>query len=260
MRLIFLGTGTSFGVPQVGCTCRTCSSTDARDKRTRTSAVIESDGRRLLIDTAPELRLQLVAAAVASVDAVLFTHGHADHVHGIDDLRAISVKHAGGLPVYGPGDTLAEMSRRFAYIFDPDVAAAPGTTKPELHAHALEPDRDTEIAGMPVRPLRLPHGSDSVFGYRVGPIAYLTDAKAIPEDARAQLGGLAVLVLNGLLSRPHPLHLSIPEAVSAAQQIGAQRTYLTHLTHETPHAELAARLPAGIAPAYDGLAIEVGPV
>ena len=111
-----------------------------------------------------------------------------------------------------------------------------------------------------MRPLRLPHGSDSVFGYRVGPIAYLTDAKAIPEDARAQLGGLAVLVLNGLLSRPHPLHLSIPEAVSAAQQIGAQRTYLTHLTHETPHAELAARLPAGIAPAYDGLAIEVGPV
>ena len=260
MRLIFLGTGTSFGVPQVGCSCRTCTSTDPRDKRTRTSAVIESNGRRLLIDTAPELRLQLVAAAVASVDAVLFTHAHADHVHGIDDLRAISVKQAGGLPVYGPADTLAEMTRRFAYIFDPEVTAPPGTTKPELQAHALEPDRDTEIAGMQVRPLRLPHGSYSVFGYRVGPIAYLTDAKAIPDGARAQLSGLAVLVLNGLLSRPHPLHLSIPEAVSAAQLIGAHRTYLTHLTHETPHAELAARLPAGIAPAYDGLAIEVGPV
>ncbi len=223
MRLIFLGTGTSFGVPQVGCSCRTCTSTDPRDKRTRTAALVEAGGRRLLIDTPPELRLQLVAAGVPSVDAVLFTHGHADHV----------------------------------YIFDPAVPALPGTTKPELHAHALEPDRETEIAGVAVRPLQLPHGPHPVFGYRVGPIAYLTDAKAIPDVVRVQLGGLEVLVLNGLLSRPHPLHLSIPEAVTAAQEIGARRTFLTHLTHETPHAELQARLPAGIAPAYDGLAIEV---
>jgi phosphoribosyl 1,2-cyclic phosphate phosphodiesterase len=260
VRLIFLGTGTSFGVPQVGCSCRTCTSTDPRDKRTRTAALVESDGRRLLIDTPPELRLQLVAAGVSTVDAVLFTHGHADHVHGIDDLRAISVKQAGGLPVYGPADTLAELAARFAYIFDPAVAVLPGTTKPELRAHALEADRATEIAGMLVRPLRLPHGAHSVFGYRVGPIAYLTDAKAVPDAARAQLAGLDVLVLNGLLSRPHPLHLSIPEAVAAAQQIGARRTFLTHLTHETPHAELLAQMPAGIAPAYDGLAIEVGAV
>jgi phosphoribosyl 1,2-cyclic phosphate phosphodiesterase len=258
VRLIFLGTGTSFGVPQVGCSCRTCLSTDPRDKRTRAAALIESNGRRLLIDTPPELRLQLVAAGVNGVDAVLFTHAHADHVHGIDDLRAISVKQAGGLPVYGPADTMTELSHRFTYIFDPAVLVEPGTTKPELRAHPLEADRDTEIAGLQVRPMRLPHGSHTVFGYRVGPVAYLTDAKTIPDTARAQLGGLDVLVLNGLLSRPHPLHLSIPEAVAAAQAIGARRTFLTHLTHETPHAELMTRLPAGVAPAYDGLVIEVG--
>ena len=130
--------------------------------------------------------------------------------------------------------------------------------QPQLAAHALEPDRDAGVAGMTVRAVALPHGSDTVLGYRVGSIAYLTDAKAVPEPARAQLAGLEVLVLNALLPRPHPLHLSIPEAVAAAQQIGARRTFLTHLTHDTTHAELAARLPPGIAPAYDGLVVEVG--
>ena len=258
MRLIFLGTGTSFGVPQVGCTCRTCTSSDPRDKRTRAAVLVETDGRRLLIDTPPELRLQLVAAGVTGIDAVLFTHGHADHVHGIDDLRAISVRHAGGLDVFGPADTMTELARRFNYIFDPTVLAQPGTTKPDLRAHVLEADRESDVAGVRVLPLRLPHGPHSVFGYRLGSLAYLTDAKTVPEAVRAQLRGLDVLVLNGLLSRPHPLHLSIPEAVATAQDIGARRTFLTHLTHETPHAELETRLPPGVAPAYDGLSIEVG--
>jgi len=258
VRLTFLGTGTSYGVPQIGCRCRTCTSTDPRDKRTRTAAVIESRGRRLLIDTPPELRLQLVAAGVTGIDAVLFTHAHADHVHGIDDLRAISVKHHAAVAAYGPPATLSELATRFSYIFDPAVRVQPGTSKPELVAHPLAADRETEIAGIPVRPLPLPHGDRAVFGYRVGPIAYLTDAKAIPDDVRPALTGLEVLVLNALLPRPHPLHLSIPEAVAVAQQLGARRTFLTHLTHETPHAELAASLPAGIAPAYDGLVIEVG--
>jgi phosphoribosyl 1,2-cyclic phosphate phosphodiesterase len=205
------------------------------------------------------LRLQLVTAGVGSVDAVLFTHAHADHVHGIDDLRAFSARQRAPLDVYGAAGTLAELTRRFAYIFD-GAPAQPGTSKPELAARPLEPDREAEIAGMPVRALVLPHGDRTVLGYRVGPIAYLTDAKAIPEAALARLAGLEVLVLNALLPRPHPLHLSIPEAVAAAQQIGARQTFLTHLTHATPHAELAASLPAGVAPAYDGLVIEVGPV
>ncbi|HUK21479.1 MAG TPA: MBL fold metallo-hydrolase [Gemmatimonadales bacterium] len=260
MRLTLLGTGTSFGVPQVGCDCRTCTSPDPRDKRTRTSALIEADGRRLLIDTPPELRLQLVGADIRKLDAVLFTHAHADHVHGIDDLRAISVRQSNGLAVYGPTDTLAELATRFPYIFDPAIVTPAGTTKPELRAHAIEPDRETDIAGFRVLPFTLPHGSKTVFGYRIGALAYVTDAKTIPETVRAQLAGLEVLVLNALLSRPHPLHLSIPEAVAAAQAIGARRTFLTHLTHETPHAELLGRLPSGIEPAYDGLAIDVSGV
>jgi phosphoribosyl 1,2-cyclic phosphate phosphodiesterase len=259
VRLVFLGTGTSYGVPQIGCDCRTCTSQDPRDRRTRTAALIEAGGRRLLIDTPPELRLQLVDAGVTSVDAVLFTHAHADHVHGIDDLRAVSTRRRGSLDVYGSAGTLAELMRRFDYIFD-GTPALPGTSKPELVAHPLEPDRETEIAGMPVHPLALPHGGGTVLGFRIGPLAYLTDVKTIPEPALARLGGLGVLVINALLPRPHPLHLSIPEAVAAAQRIGARQSFLTHLTHDTPHAELAARLPAGIAPAYDGLVIEVGAV
>jgi phosphoribosyl 1,2-cyclic phosphate phosphodiesterase len=256
VRLVLLGTGTSYGVPQIGCTCPTCTSSDPRDRRTRTAALVETAGRRLLIDTPPELRLQLVAAGVDRVDAVLFTHAHADHVHGIDDLRAISVRHA-ELPAYGPADTLAELARRFNYIFDDAVRPQQGTAKPRLRPQPLAPDEPAEVAGVPVLPLALPHGALTVFGYRIGPVAYLTDVKAVPEAARARLQGLEVLVLNALLPRPHPLHLSIPEAVATAQAIGARRTLLTHLTHERRHADLAASLPAGIEPGFDGQVVEV---
>jgi phosphoribosyl 1,2-cyclic phosphate phosphodiesterase len=257
VRLIFLGTGTSFGVPQIGCRCPTCTSPDPRDRRTRSGALIETQGKRFLIDTPPELRLQLVAAGVDHVDAVLFTHGHADHVHGIDDLRALSVRQGAVLPAYGARDTMAELGAKFPYIFDPSIVVPLGTSKPELEAHVLEPGTMATIAGVPVLPLALPHGAHDVLGYRMGGIAYLTDVKSIPEDVIAALAGLEVLVLNALLSRPHPLHLSIPEAVAAAQRIGARRTYFTHLTHEFSHAALAALLPDGIAPAYDGLVIDV---
>jgi phosphoribosyl 1,2-cyclic phosphate phosphodiesterase len=257
VRLTFLGTGTSFGVPQIGCRCRTCTSSDPRDRRTRTAALLETRGKRLLIDTPPELRLQLVAAGADRVDAVLYTHAHADHVHGIDDLRAISVRQGAVLPAYGPARTMAELAAKFPYIFDPAIVAHPGTSKPELAAHVLEPGRSAPVAGIPVLALALPHGREGVFGYRVGPVAYLTDAKAIPDAVVAALAGLDVLVLNALLVQSHPLHLSIPEAVAAALRIGARRTFLTHLTHDATHADLAARLPAGVAPAYDGLVIEV---
>ena len=257
MRLTLLGTGTSFGVPQIGCRCPTCTSTDPHDRRTRTSALIDTRGTRLLIDTPPELRLQLVAAGVAHVDAVLFTHGHADHVHGIDDLRALSVRLGAMLPAYGSRDTMAELATKFPYIFDPSIVVPLGTSKPELAPHVLESGTTVSIAGVPVLPLALPHGAHEVFGYRVGPVAYLTDVKAVPDRAVEALEGLEVLVLNALLPRPHPLHLSIPEAVETAQRIGARRTYFTHLTHEFTHQALTAMLPAGIAPAYDGLVIDV---
>jgi phosphoribosyl 1,2-cyclic phosphate phosphodiesterase len=223
----------------------------------RASVLLEAGGRLILIDTAPELRLQLVGAGVERVDAVLYTHAHADHVHGIDDLRALSVRLGGqGLPVYGPATALAEVRRRFAYIFD-GVPAQPGTSKPELSLHPLEPGRPAAIAGFGVLPLELPHGDQTVFGYRFGPLAYLTDVKSVPAHLDEQLRGLEVLVLNALWPRPHPLHLSVPEAVAVAQRLGARHTWLTHLTHASSHAALAASLPAGIEPAYDGLVIEV---
>jgi len=258
VRLVLLGSGTSFGVPQVGCGCRTCTSTDPRDRRMRTAALVETRGRRILIDTPPELRLQLVAHGIDRVDAVLFTHAHADHTHGIDDLRAITARRKNALPAFGPADALAELVTRFHYVFDQDHGARPGTSKPNLAAHPLAPGELADVAGVPVLPLALPHGDQVVYGYRIGDLAYLTDAKSVPDAVRERLTGLEVLVLNALLPRPHPLHLSIPEAIAAAQAIGARRTLFTHLTHETPHAELEASLPPGIEPAYDGLVVELG--
>jgi phosphoribosyl 1,2-cyclic phosphate phosphodiesterase len=178
-------------------------------------------------------------------------------VHGIDDLRALSVRLGAMLPAYGSRETMAELATKFPYIFDPAIVVPVGTTKPELAAHVLEPGIPATIADVPVLPLALPHGEHVVLGYRVGPMAYLTDVKAVPESVVELLEDLEVLILSALLSRPHPLHLSIPEAVETAQRIGARRTFFTHLTHEFTHQALAATLPPGIAPAYDGLVIDV---
>jgi len=257
MRLTLLGTGTSFGVPQIGCDCAVCRSTDPRDRRSRTGALLEAGGASILIDTPPELRVQLVAARVQRVDAVLYTHEHADHINGIDDLRIFSVRQHAPLPVYGPPETLERVRQSFGYIFDDDVQPYAGTSRPSLALHPLEPDVAATVAGVEVLPLAFAHGHARVYGYRIGPLAYITDVKAVPEAERARLKGLEVLVINALWWRPHPTHLSIPEAIETAQAVGARRTYLTHLTHETAHAELAVQLPPGIEPGYDGLVITV---
>jgi phosphoribosyl 1,2-cyclic phosphate phosphodiesterase len=260
VRLTFLGTGTSFGVPQIGCECAVCRSTDPRDKRTRVGAVVESGSTNLLIDTPTELRLQLIAAGVSRVDAVLFTHDHADHVHGIDDLRSISVQRASPLPIYGPAEALQSLARKFPYIFDDTIRPLPGTSKPEGVARALEPGRSVRIGTLDVVPVQVPHGPMRVFGYRIGPLGYITDAKSIPEDASALLrkdGGVKVLVVNALLRAEHPTHLSLDQAVETARRIGAERTFLTHLTHHTAHADLDAELPSGIYAAFDGLRVDV---
>lgn len=260
MKLTFLGTGTSFGVPQIGCECSVCRSTDPRDKRTRVGALVEWKGTHLLLDTPPELRLQLIAAGVSRIDAVLFTHDHADHTHGLDDIRAISVQRTSPLPIYGPAEALASLARKFPYIFDEAIRPLPGTSKPEGLARAVEPGRGVRIGAVDVMPLEVPHGSMRVFGYRVGPLGYVTDAKAIPDAACALLkadGGVKVLVLNALFREEHPTHLSIAQAVDAAGRIGAERTYLTHLTHHNAHADLETELPQGILPAFDGLQVEV---
>jgi phosphoribosyl 1,2-cyclic phosphate phosphodiesterase len=258
MRLTFLGTGTSFGVPQIGCDCAVCRSTDPRDKRSRSGAILEAGGATILIDTPPELRLQLITAGVSQVDAVVYTHEHADHVNGIDDLRIFSVRRQQPLPVYGPAETLERLRSSFNYIFDDAVMPFRGTSKPSLTLHQTEPGHMISVGGVDTLPLAFQHGHLRVFGYRFGDLAYVTDVKAIAEPERERLQGLDVLVLNALWWRPHPTHMSISEAVETARALGARRTYLTHLTHETGHAELEAQLPAGILPAYDGLTVEVG--
>lgn len=257
MRLTFLGTGTSFGVPQIGCGCAVCRSSDPRDKRNRSAALVEAGGSRILIDTPPELRLQLIAGGITQVDAVVYTHEHADHTAGIDDLRMFSVRQRRALPIYGPPETLDRLRSSFSYIFDDAVRPYEGTSKPSLELRALEPGRPVDVAGVPLLPLAFQHGHLRVYGYRFGSLAYITDVKSIPEEERSRLRGLDVLVLNALWWRPHPTHLSIAEAVETALALGAHRTYLTHLTHETGHAELAGQLPEGILPAYDGLSVEV---
>jgi phosphoribosyl 1,2-cyclic phosphate phosphodiesterase len=259
VKLTFLGTGTSFGVPQLGCHCAVCRSPDPRDRRTRVGAVVETNGgTRILIDTPPELRLQLVNAGIDRVDAVLFTHDHADHTHGIDDLRAISVRRSGPLSFYGSHDTIDSLTRRFGYIFDDQMRPLPGTSKPEGNARIVTPGDAFTVGDAEVLPVRVPHGPWWVLGFRIGPVAYITDAKSVPPDVVERLRGVEVLVINALFRTEHPTHLSIPEAIAVAQAIGAPRTYLTHLTHENFHADLEAELlPRGITPAFDGLTVRV---
>ncbi len=259
MKLTFLGTGTSFGVPQIGCACAVCRSTDPRDRRSRVGAVVETDeGARLLIDTPPELRLQLIGCGIDRVDAILFTHDHADHVQGLDDVRALTMKRKAPLVMYGSVETMRGIARRFPYIFDDRVQPVPGTSKPEGQLHVLTPGQACEIAGVQVLPVELPHGPGKVLGYRIGDVAYVTDAQQVPDDALAVLRGARVLVINALLRKSHPTHLSIPEAIEVAERIGAEQTWLTHLTHGNLHARLEAELPPGVSPAFDGLVVTIG--
>ena len=258
MKLRFLGTGTSFGVPVIGCNCATCTSDDTRDRRTRHAVVLEEDGRRLLVDTPPELRLQLVAAGIGSVDAVWYTHIHADHTNGIDDLRAFSVRNGHTLRLYGSETTVRTLAHRFDYVFDPSIKPLEGTSKPEADLEVFRAYEPIEVAGFTMIPLPVPHGPIRAYGFRVGDLGYITDAKQLPDATLDALRGVRVLVLNALWhGKPHPTHFTVEEAVQVAQDLGAERTFLTHLSHRVRHAELAAELPSGIAPAHDGLVVEV---
>lgn len=256
MKLRFLGTGTSFGIPVIGCDCAACTSEDPRDRRTRHGALIQSDdgATTLLIDTPPELRLQLLAARVSSIDAVWFTHPHADHTHGIDDLRVFSRR---ALPAYADASCAAFMRDKFSYIFDEDYLPVSGP-KVNLQLNEYRPGEKLRIGTLDMLPIALPHGDIESFGFRVGDLGYVTDAKQVPAAARAMLEGVRVLVLNALwFGKQHPTHMTIEEAVATALSLRAERTYLTHLTHRVVHAEVSAALPDGIEPAYDGLVVEI---
>ncbi len=260
MRLTFLGTGTSFGVPVVGCDCPVCRSTDPRDRRTRTGALVDLPGGRLLVDAPPELRLQLVENGVDSIDAVWITHPHADHVHGLDDLRVFTVRGRRALPAHVSREHAEELERRFAYVFDPSVPAAPGTDRPRLELKPFDVSRqsEVEVLGSTLQPVAVPHGPMTVYGFRAGPLGFVTDAKELTAAARATLEGVDTLVLNALWwGHPHATHFNVEEAVEAARSVGARRTFLIHLTHRVRHAELAERLPPDVQPAYDGLTVEI---
>lgn len=259
MRLRFLGTGTSFGIPVVGCDCPRCTSADPRDRRTRHAALLESDdgAHRLLVDTPPELRLQLLDAGIATIDAVWYTHEHADHTAGIDDLRIFTARSRGMLPAFASAHTAQVLRERFDYIFDAAVRAPAGTTKPEIRLCTLEAFTPVDIAGFHMLPLPVPHGGLQVYGFRVGGLGYLTDAQAVPDRVRRALDGVDTLVISALwFGHSHPTHLTIEEAVDVARDVGARRAFLVHLTHRVGHAELLDALPAGVAPAHDGLTID----
>ena len=233
-----------------------CASDDPRDKRTRSGALLELPGGTLLVDTPPELRVQLLRERVTALDGVWITHTHADHLHGIDDLRAFSARRP--LTMWVPALHRAELRARFPYIFDPTVAIQPGTTRPEIDVVPFEPLVPLSILGAELVPLPVPHGVTTVFGFRAGSLGYVTDGKALPPATLAALAGVRTLVLNALWwGDPHPTHFNVEEAIAAARAVGAERTYLVHMTHRIRHAEIERMLPDGVLPAYDGLTVEL---
>lgn len=250
-EITFLGTGTSNGIPVIGCQCGVCRSPDPRDRRTRTSAVVRFDDRTLLIDAATELRAQALANGLDRVDAVLMTHAHADHTSGIDDLRRFNELQQAHLPVYADRGTASMLRERFAYTFVDAFPFYGG--KPDLILREI--DGPFELFGQVIVPVPVFHGRLPITGYRIGDIAYVTDAKEIPAPSLELLRDLDILVLNGLRERSHPTHLSIPEAVEVIQTLRPRHAYLVHLSHETSHVEAEAMLPDGISIAWDGLTV-----
>jgi len=254
VRVVFLGTGTSHGVPMIGCDCAVCRSEDPRDKRTRPSIYLElDDGGRVLVDTTPDLRFQALRHDIRRVDAILFTHAHADHVMGLDEVRRFNMLTRQPVPVYADRRTLAALRRIFAYVFDSDAPKGGGV--PDLRLWTI--GGPFMIGRQEIVPVPIRHGNWHILGFRVGTFAYLTDCNGIPEASRPLLDGLECLVLDALRRRPHPTHFTLDQAVAAARKIGARRTLFTHIAHELGHEASCAGLPDGMALAYDALTIEM---
>lgn len=250
--MILTGTGTSTGVPVIGCACAVCTSGDARNRRLRPGAQVRLDGGVILLDTPTDLRQQSLRYGLPRVDAVLFTHPHADHVFGLDEVRVFNFRQRQVIPCFGSAETLAALRRIFAYAFE---RGQEGGGKPRVEL--LEVAGPFELLGREVVPVPVWHGEMSVLGYRIGRFAYVTDVNRIPAESLALLAGVDVLVLGALRYRPHSTHFSIAEAAEVAQAIGARRTLLTHIAHEVDHGNQELPLPPGVELAYDGLAFDV---
>ena len=251
LEILFLGSGTSHGVPVIGCDCPVCRSADPRNSRTRSSILVRCRGLNLLVDTAPELRIQVVRERIDRVDAVLYTHDHADHLHGIDDLRAFCQKHRMAIPLYGNEATLATIRSRWPYMFQDLEFAQRHLNVARLRLCPVSgPFR---VEGLEIVPIPLRHGEADILGYRIGRFAYLTDCSEIPEASIELLRGLDTLVVDGLRPRPHRTHFSLGQACLAVARLRPRQAFLTHLTHNVDHATVDAGLPAGVHLAYDGL-------
>jgi phosphoribosyl 1,2-cyclic phosphate phosphodiesterase len=251
--LVFLGTGTSIGVPVVGCGCQTCASADPRNSRTRCGLVLGLPEGNLLVDTPPDLRTQLLREKIGIVHATLFTHDHADHVFGLDDLRLFPYYLGHSMPVYCEQQVEDRIRKSFDYAFVP-AAMEYGGGVPQIEFRQITTE-PFDVLGQHVIPLRLEHGRFRVLGFRFGNVAYCTDTNGIPAESWPLLEGLDVLVLDALRHKPHPTHYSLSEAVEVAGRVGAGRTYFTHMSHDLEHAATNAALPEGMELAYDGLRV-----
>lgn len=261
LRVEFLGTGTSQGIPLIGCDCRTCVSADVRDKRLRPSIwLTTAAGEHIIIDIGPDFRTQALRARIPRVDVVLLTHEHRDHIGGLDDLRAYNARQ-GEIKIYGQKRTLAAVERAYDYIFNSNYPGIPLLALREIEAgRAFSPMMAQPIESSTASFLPLPifHGALPIFGFRFGNFAYLTDCKTIPDETLALLAGVDTVVLSALHHEPHHSHSTVEEALAWAAKIGARRTFFTHMSHQLPPiAEVEATLPAGVSFAYDGLVLQI---
>lgn len=253
LRLEMLGSGASFGVPVIGCRCPACTSSDPHDQRARSSIRLQWEDTQVVIDSGPDFRMQCLRSGITRLDAIWYTHAHADHTAGLDDLRPFC-KPDQALPVRAQQSTLDELFHRHSYAFQ-NAPNPYGVSKPTLQTFLI--DGPFEEGGLRVIPIPVKHGPFDVLGFRVGNLAYITDVNEIPPSSMELLKGLEVLVLTGLRPKPHPTHFHLDAAVEVAREIGAPRTIFTHMTHDLTHEQLLARLPEGIEPGWDGLAVEI---
>lgn len=255
LHVTLLGVGTSVGVPMVGCECRVCTSDHPKNQRLRCAAALRlDDGRTFLIDTPPDLRQQALRYGLERVDGVLYTHAHADHIYGLDDLRPFNFKQRSDIPCFGSEATLASIRRAFLYIWE---GLDEGGGKPRITLEPVDSSFELPGGGPVVTPIRVFHGSQPIYAYRVGRFAYATDVSKIPPAGMEQLRGLDVLVLDALRYRPHSTHFSVAEALDVSRRLGAGRTVFTHMSHEVDAVRPEIDLPADVEFGYDGLSFEL---
>jgi phosphoribosyl 1,2-cyclic phosphate phosphodiesterase len=253
MKVTFLGTGTSQGVPVIGCACEVCRSMDYRDKRLRSSVLIEEAGKNIVIDTGPDFRQQMLREQINKLDAVIYTHGHKDHIAGLDDVRAFNFLHKKDMPIYGTDDVLRQLQIEFYYAFE--ALKYPGT--PQLQLNEIN-NEEFEVSGIRFIPLPVKHFKMPILGYRVNDFCYITDANQIPDSTYNKMKGTKVLALNALQREKHISHFNLNEALDVATKVGADQTFLIHTSHRLGlHKQIEKELPNSVALAYDGLTITV---